>query len=86
MALIDDCMFTGKSVIYVRDRLLGAGAASVRVAVICWCDSQGGLPAKPLIPDVFLHRQIHFYPWSVVSPDYDRFLAWLARNGLELWQ
>jgi adenine/guanine phosphoribosyltransferase-like PRPP-binding protein len=86
IALIDDCIVSGGSIRYVQDRLKEAGAASVKVAVICWSDDLKAIdPTKNVVPDVFLHRDVHFYPWSSSSPHLGAFEDWLRARKLELW-
>lgn len=86
IALIDDCIVSGGSIRYVQDRLLEAGAASVRVGVICWSDDEKAIDrSKNVVPDVFLHRSVHFYPWSSSSPYLGAFETWLKDRKLELW-
>lgn len=87
VALVDDCIDSGQSLIAGRRLLLAAGAMEVRTAAICWSDrTKPGVQPMQEPPDVHLHRRIHYYPWSVNSPDFDAFEAWLARNGLRLWR
>jgi phosphoribosylpyrophosphate synthetase len=85
VVLVDDCIVTGGSLEEVKRRLLDQGAASVVTAVICWTDNGPGGPEGKR-PDVFLHRAIHFYPWSNNSPFLDRFEAWVKGNGMVLWE
>jgi adenine/guanine phosphoribosyltransferase-like PRPP-binding protein len=86
IALIDDCIVSGGSIRYVQDRLMEAGAASVRVGVICWSDDTKAIdPSKNVVPDVYLHRDVHFYPWSSSSPHLAAFENWLRDRKLELW-
>lgn len=85
VALIDDCVVSGASLRYVEDRLKAAGA-EVRTGVICWSDDARAIdPAKNREPDTWLHREVHFYPWSGASPALPEFKAWLRGRGLELW-
>ncbi|WP_419898816.1 phosphoribosyltransferase [Roseomonas sp. USHLN139] len=84
--LIDDCIVSGGSLRYVLDRLHAAGAASVTTGVICWSDDAKAIdPAHAVTPDVYLHRDVHFYPWSGSSPYLTAYEAWLRARGLELW-
>jgi adenine/guanine phosphoribosyltransferase-like PRPP-binding protein len=86
IALIDDCIVSGGSIRYVQDRLIEAGAASVRVGVICWSDDQKAIdPTKNVVPDIYLHRSVHFYPWSSSSPYLGAFEDWLRARKMELW-
>jgi hypoxanthine phosphoribosyltransferase len=83
--LVDDCIVSGGSVRYVAERLAQFGAAEVKTAVICWCeDVPGGVPAPE--PDVYLHRQIHNYPWSGDSDALADFKRWLTAHGLTFWE
>lgn len=86
VALVDDCIVSGASLRYVQQRLLQAGAASVCTAVLCWSDDTRAMDAdNPIVPDIHLHRAVHFYPWSSASPHLGAFEAWLRSRGLELW-
>jgi adenine/guanine phosphoribosyltransferase-like PRPP-binding protein len=86
VALIDDCIVSGGSIRYVQDRLHAAGAASVHVAVICWSDDEKAIDrTKNVVPEFFLHRAVHFYPWSNSSPHLTAFESWLRAKKLELW-
>jgi adenine/guanine phosphoribosyltransferase-like PRPP-binding protein len=83
--LIDDCIVSGASLKYVHDKLISAGAVYIKAAVICWCeDVPGGRPAQ--CPDIYLHRQIHTYPWAGNSDEWEAFKLWLGRHGLKLWE
>ena len=84
--LIDDCIVSGSSIRYVSDRLVEAGVASVRIGVICWSDDLKAVnPANNIHPEVYLHRAVHFYPWSNSSPYLSTFMEWLRVRNLELW-
>lgn len=83
--LIDDCLETGASIDYVRRRLQAAGAASVQTAVYCWVQMTS-VASPEKAPDLFLHRQIQFYPWSNNSRHLQAFQQWLVRHQLELWE
>jgi adenine/guanine phosphoribosyltransferase-like PRPP-binding protein len=87
VALIDDCIVSGGSIRYVQDRLLDSGAAGVHVGVICWSDDEKAIDrTKNVVPDVYLHRAVHFYPWSSSSPHLAAFEDWLRARKLELWK
>lgn len=84
--VIDDCIDSGASVAHVRDRLTAAGAARVQIAVLCWSHKHDTEAARGVVPDLHLHRRIQYYPWSINSPHYADFVAWLDRAGLSLWR
>ena len=83
--MVDDCVETGKSFHFVAERLRAGGAADVRTAVYCW-SRMPDVPEEQSRPDVFLHRQIQFYPWSNNSKYLGQFYSWMQSNRLELWQ
>lgn len=83
--LVDDCVISGKSLIYVKDKLLAAGAKRVITAALCFFDSHGKMDAPLFEPDYFLHRTFHFYPWANHSPYWNEYETWLQKEGLELW-
>jgi hypoxanthine phosphoribosyltransferase len=84
--VIDDCIDSGASIAHVRDRLTAAGAARVQIAVLCWSNKQDTEARHGVVPDVHLHRRIQYYPWSINSPHYAAFVAWLDAAGLSLWR
>jgi hypoxanthine phosphoribosyltransferase len=84
--VIDDCIDTGASLAHVRERLVAAGAARVQIAVICWSNKHDTELLHGVVPDVHLHRRIQYYPWSINSPHYADFVAWLDAAGLSLWR
>jgi hypoxanthine phosphoribosyltransferase len=84
--VIDDCIDSGASVAHVRDRLVAAGAARVQIAVLCWSNKHDTEADHRVVPDIHLHRRIQYYPWSINSPHYAAFVAWLERAGLSLWR
>jgi phosphoribosylpyrophosphate synthetase len=86
VVIVDDCIDTGSSIAYVREKLLAAGATRVSVAVICWSNKNDTAALHGVEPEVYLHRKIHYYPWSNNSPHYDAFKAWLKDAGHELWK
>jgi hypoxanthine phosphoribosyltransferase len=85
VVMVDDCVETGNSFRYVAEKLVAAGAASARTAVYCW-SRMPNIPEAQSRPDIYLHRQIQFYPWSGNSTRVGAFDKWLAENGLELWK
>jgi len=85
IVIVDDCVDTGSSVAHVRAKLLANGAASVRIAVISWATKYDSQAMYGVTPDIHLHRIIHYYPWALNNPDYDRFKAWLNEQGHQLW-
>ena len=83
--MVDDCVETGASFRYVGERLRAGGAVDVRTAVFCW-SRMPKVPEAQSRPDVHLHRQIQYYPWSNNSKYLDNFYGWMAQNRLELWK
>ncbi len=82
--MVDDCVETGASFRYVEARLRAGGAVEIRTAVYCWSDMPNVSPDLSR-PDVYLHREIQYYPWSNNSRHLGRFHDWLKANGLSLW-
>jgi hypoxanthine phosphoribosyltransferase len=80
IALVDDAIYTGKSVRYVQDQLIKNGAEKVTTAVLCWYKGNGD--SGSWFPDIHLIRQDHYYPWSYSSPHFNEYLAWLSTHGL----
>ena len=85
VAVVDDCIVSGRSIQHVVDRMYAQGAARVTIAAMCWTEEEYGGSMKER-PDVYLHRKIQWYPWSNNSPHRNRYLAWLAERGLEPWR
>ena len=83
--MVDDCVETGASFRHVEARLRAQGAAEVRTAVYCW-SRMPKVDDAVSRPDVHLHRQIQYYPWSNNSRHLERFGDWMSRHGLELWR
>jgi hypoxanthine phosphoribosyltransferase len=83
--IIDDCIDTGSSVSYVRKCLKDIGAKEIKTAVICWSNKNDTQKLNSVVPDVFLHRKIHFYPWSNNSPHYRDFVTWSDKAGIPIW-
>lgn len=86
VVIVDDCVHSGCSVAHVRRRLLANGAASVQIAVISWAMKHDSQAVYGVRPDIHLHRIIHYYPWTIINPDYCRFAAWLKNHGYQLWK
>ncbi len=86
VVIIDDCIDTGSSVSHVRKQLAAAGAKTIHVAVLCWSSKNNTQDMFGVVPDLFLHRRIHYYPWSNNSPYYKDFLEWLDAHSLSLWK
>ena len=84
VALVDDVVDTGGTLRHVTELLLSAGAAEVRTAVYCW-SIMPKVPEDVSRPDIHLHRQVQFYPWSGNSIRKQDYLAWLSRNEIEAW-
>ena len=82
--IIDDAIHTGATARHLKDRLLAKGATRVRIAVICWW--LGPTDSGEWSPDLYLHRQNHWYPWSNNSPYFPNFLTWLTGKGLTFWR
>jgi O-antigen/teichoic acid export membrane protein/orotate phosphoribosyltransferase len=84
VAVVDDCIVTGRSIRRVADRMRTQGAARVTIAAICWTEEEyGGSMTEG--PDVYLHRKIQWYPWSNNSPHRKRYLAWLDERRIMPW-
>jgi hypoxanthine phosphoribosyltransferase len=86
IVIVDDCVDSGSSAAHVRAKLLGHGAASVRVAVMCWATKFDSQALHGVVPDVHLHRILHRYPWSMNNPQYPRFRQWANAAGYRLWK
>lgn len=83
--MVDDCVETGASFRYVEEQLRAAGAVDVRTAVYCWSEMPN-VPEESSRPDVHLHRQIQYFPWSNNSVHLKAFYEWMRNNRLELWK
>lgn len=84
VAVVDDCIVSGNSLLHVSDRIAASGAKRVTTAAICWTEEgYGGTLKEP--PGVFLHRKIQWYPWSNNSPYWPDYLQWLKEHGIEQW-
>ena len=84
VAVVDDCIVTGRSIRHVADRMYAQGAARVTIAAMCWTEEGYGGSMKEG-PDVYLHRKIQWYPWSNNSPHRNRYLAWLDERCIAPW-
>jgi hypoxanthine phosphoribosyltransferase len=82
--IIDDAIHTGMTARHLKDRLMAKGATKVRIAVICWW--RGPTDSGDWSPDLYLHRQNQWYPWSNNSPYFPNLLTWLAEKGLDFWR
>ena len=82
--LVDDCIETGKTVKYIKDRLLAAGAARVAVAVIS-CVGQDR-PDRVVEPEFFLTHIFQFYPWSNNSPHHPAFDAFMTARDIQIYR
>jgi hypoxanthine phosphoribosyltransferase len=80
VVLVDDAIYTGKSVRHVQEQLIKNGAAKVTTAVLCWYRGKGD--SGNWSPNFYLVRQDHFYPWSYSSPYLSDYLAWLSAHDL----
>ena len=81
--LVDDCVVTGASVRFVQRQLIAAGAEEVRIAAICVASDCPIAVGEPDFPDTYMHRLVHFYPWSANHPAYDDYLAWLSDHRMK---
>ena len=86
VVIVDDCVDSGISVSRVRQLLMDRGAASVRVAVLCWTTKFDSEALNRVTPDIYLHRLLHTYPWALNSPDYARFKRWVRKSGVSSWR
>ena len=84
--IIDDCIDTGSSIRHLQKMLSDSGAKHVHVAVLCWSGSVDSKKMNGVVPDIYLHRRVHYYPWSNNSPYYQEFLGWLSTKDLKLWE
>jgi hypoxanthine phosphoribosyltransferase len=84
VVIVDDAIHTGRSARYIKEQLLRQGAMKVRIAVLCWYKGIGD--SGDWAPDIYLHRQDQYYPWSNNSPHLQEFMAWLPANGLKFWR
>ena len=84
VVLVDDAVHTGQTARHAKEQLLLGGASRVRIAVICWY--RGEDDSGSWEPDIYLHTNPQFYPWSNNSPFLQEFMAWLPANGLHFWQ
>lgn len=84
--IVDDCIDTGSSIKFLVDKVRIAGAARVSISVLCWSNKNDTEKQYGLKPDVFLHRRIHYYPWSNNSPYYKEFIEWSDKNGVPIWE
>jgi len=82
--LVDDCVESGKTVNYIKDRLAGAGAARIAVAVI----SCVGLdrPDRVAEPEISLTHIFQFYPWSNNSPHRGAFLDFMTTHDIQMYR
>ena len=86
VVIVDDCVDSGISVRRVRRLLTDRGAASVRVAVLCWTTKFDSQALNAVTPDIHLHRLLHTYPWALNSPEYSGFKRWLRQSGVSSWR
>lgn len=84
VAVVDDCIVTGRSIRHVADRMYAQGAARVTTAAMCWTEQEYGGSMQEG-PDVYLHRKIQWYPWSNNSHHRSRYLAWLDERSIPPW-
>lgn len=75
--IVDDCVDSGLTASYARDILLRNGASSVRVAVLCWGTKYDSQRRYALVPDIFLDRGVHIFPWSFHHEEHRQFLGWM---------
>jgi hypoxanthine phosphoribosyltransferase len=84
VVLVDDAVHTGQTARHAKEQLLLGGASRVRIAVMCWY--RGEDDSGSWEPDIHLHKNPHFYPWSNNSPFLKEFMAWLPANNLHFWR
>lgn len=82
--LVDDCIDSGASAALARSLVLQAGAADVRIAVLCWTTKYDSLRLNAVAPDYFLGRVLPSYPWSADNPEFADFKGWLRQRSGEL--
>lgn len=85
VVIVDDCVDTGASLKYIVEKLRNGGAKSITTAVLCWSNKHDTAQSLGVTPDLFLHRRIHYYPWSNNSPYFKEFLAWSENEKVALW-
>jgi adenine/guanine phosphoribosyltransferase-like PRPP-binding protein len=84
VVVVDDCIWTGASILYVLELLRRAGARQVVVAVISWVENDRPV-SREFAPDLYINRAFECYPWAGNSPYQEEFRAWLTQRGLQLW-
>ena len=88
VALVDDCIESGQTMAMARDLILRAGAESVVIACISWERLRPKMVTRKLIddvvPDIFISRLGHTYPWSLNSP-YLKDLSLNYKNAAKDW-
>ena len=86
VVIVDDCIATGSSIALARSALIRRGAANVSTAVICWAANYESDKMHQVVPDIYQHRLMHFYPWSHNNAEYALWSDWLSRHGLDVWR
>ncbi|MDJ0784959.1 MAG: phosphoribosyltransferase [Desulfosarcinaceae bacterium] len=80
IAIVDDAVESGKTLVAAREELVGADDTKWITAVLSW----SALYDSPIVgPDIFISRKIHHYPWSGNNPAYKDTLKWLADRGIQ---
>lgn len=80
--VVDDSLDTGQSLERVLEIVRSsAPQATVRTAVLC---VETKIPDgwRRLDPDYYLCPRMQHFPWSVNSPEYERYLDWLRERNL----
>jgi len=82
--LVDDCVESGRTVEYIKARLIDAGAARITLAVI----SVVGLerPGRVVEPEILLTRVFQFYPWSNNSPHHSAYIDFMKANNIHIYR
>jgi hypoxanthine phosphoribosyltransferase len=81
--LVDDATNSGKTLRRAECFLTDNGCTQVTTAVISiskYAYSKKGV--VPYIPDIYIAKRVHHFPWSVNNPDYPRCKTWLKQHGL----
>lgn len=85
VVVVDDCIWTGASILHVLELLRQAGARHVSVFVISWVENENPV-SRDFVPDGYINRAFECYPWAANSPFQNDFRQWVAQRGLQLWK
>lgn len=85
IVVVDDCIWTGASMLHVLELLRKAGARQVSTFVISWVENENPV-SREYRPDGYINRAFECYPWAGNSPHENEFRRWVAHRGLQLWK